>query len=217
MDITKIKMAYAAYLGYVMHELDQTNFMEHDDVTTMDKIADIASNHEFTVNEEGFIDSEAFYNDGYNDAKKLFDSLVNASKDEIQANDKDSDFHSRQYCYRIFYDLSGCDANIHTEAIYAVINPTCESFMKSPAYANGHVGLYEAVEKYLDEHGWETGLRHVDTSSKDYIVFENFVSLYNQLTNEKVGFTIDESCFDIREHESTIENKRHKTKELERD
>ena len=69
----KTKMAYAAYLGYLMRERDEE--VKYDDVLTMDKIAEIALNHEFTLDEEGLIDSESFYNDADEDVERLFDDL----------------------------------------------------------------------------------------------------------------------------------------------
>lgn len=79
----KDKLMYAAYIGYqlraefpnnenVINELD----FIFNNINIMRKVAEIVEKREFKKNADGLMDAEEFYEEGYNDAVKLFDDTV---------------------------------------------------------------------------------------------------------------------------------------------
>ena len=76
-----IRLAYAAYVAYQLRAFfPHERINEYDDifnnVKIMNEIATIANKHRFAINENLCCDTELFYEDGYDDAVKLFDKFI---------------------------------------------------------------------------------------------------------------------------------------------
>jgi len=77
---TFIKLRYAAYIAYQLRAFfPQDRIDEYDNIfnnyAMMNKIALIADKHHFAM-KDYLYDVEMFYEDGYDDAVKLFDKFV---------------------------------------------------------------------------------------------------------------------------------------------